>query len=142
MSQPLTLPWPSNWRASLPILDQVPRGRGFLGRPGWAISERLRQVSKATVQVPHSTDGLTCSPNSGPTCGVLACSVAQRTREIGVRMALGAEAGRLRGMVLRQVGGMVTVGSLIGLAAALGLGRAADSPTHGAPANRDSSGAR
>jgi predicted permease len=59
--------------------------------------------------------------------GVLAYSVAQRTREIGVRMALGADAGRVRAMVLRQVGGMMVVGGIIGLAGALGLGKAASS---------------
>jgi putative ABC transport system permease protein len=59
--------------------------------------------------------------------GVLAYTVAQRTREIGVRMALGADGGRVRGMVLRQVGLMTLIGGTIGIAAALGLGRAARS---------------
>ena len=59
--------------------------------------------------------------------GVLAYSVAQRTREIGVRMALGANSGRVRGMVLRQVGLMTLIGGVIGIAGALGLGNAAKS---------------
>ena len=59
--------------------------------------------------------------------GVLAYSVTQRTREIGVRMALGADAGRVRLLVMRQVGVMLLVGGSIGVAAALGLGRAARS---------------
>ena len=63
--------------------------------------------------------------------GVLAYTVAQRTREIGVRMALGADAGHVRGIVLRQVGVMALVGGAIGLAGALGLGRAARSLLYG-----------
>jgi len=59
--------------------------------------------------------------------GVLAYSVSQRTREIGVRMALGADAGRVQRMVLRQVGTMVAVGAAIGTFGALALGRAAKS---------------
>ena len=59
--------------------------------------------------------------------GVLAYSVAQRTREIGVRMALGADQGSVRFMVLRQVGVMTAIGGVIGMAGAYGLGRAASS---------------
>jgi predicted permease len=59
--------------------------------------------------------------------GVLAYSVAQRTREIGVRMALGASGGNVRAMVLRQVGMMTLIGGGAGVLAALGLGRAAKS---------------
>jgi predicted permease len=59
--------------------------------------------------------------------GVLAYSVAQRTREIGVRMALGASEGKVRSMVLRQVAMMTVIGGIIGLAAAVGLGRKASS---------------
>ena len=63
--------------------------------------------------------------------GVLAYTVAQRTREIGVRMALGADGRQVRRMVMRQVGVMMAVGLGIGLAAALGLGRAASSLLYG-----------
>jgi predicted permease len=59
--------------------------------------------------------------------GVLAYSVTQRTREIGVRMALGADSARVRWLVMRQVGVMLVIGGVIGIAAALALGRAARS---------------
>jgi ABC-type antimicrobial peptide transport system permease subunit len=49
--------------------------------------------------------------------GVLAYTLARRTREIGLRMALGADAGRVRGLVLAQVGRMVAVGGAAGVAA-------------------------
>ena len=63
--------------------------------------------------------------------GVLAYTVAQRTREIGVRMALGADAQRVRLMVMRQVGTMIAVGLGIGVAGAIGMGRAASSLLYG-----------
>ncbi len=59
--------------------------------------------------------------------GVLAYTVSQRTREIGLRMALGAAPGRVRGTVLRQVGRMTIAGGTIGLFIGLGLGRLAQS---------------
>jgi predicted permease len=63
--------------------------------------------------------------------GVLAYTVAQRTREIGVRMALGADASRVRVMVLRQVGRMTIVGGAIGITAALLLEKFARSLLYG-----------
>ncbi|RPI57064.1 MAG: ABC transporter permease [Acidobacteria bacterium] len=59
--------------------------------------------------------------------GVLAYSVAQRTPEIGVRLALGADAARIRGMVLGHVGRLTLVGVGVGLAGAVVLGRLAAS---------------
>jgi predicted permease len=59
--------------------------------------------------------------------GVLAYTVAQRTREFGLRMALGADAGRVRRLVLRQVGVMTLVGGSIGAAGAMALGHTARS---------------
>jgi predicted permease len=59
--------------------------------------------------------------------GVLAYTVAQRTREFGLRMALGADPSRVRMMVLRQVGWMTLIGGTIGLIAAFALGRMAES---------------
>jgi predicted permease len=58
--------------------------------------------------------------------GVLAYNVAQRTRELGLRLALGAEPSGLRALVVKQVGLMTVIGSAIGLAAAAGLGRVAE----------------
>jgi predicted permease len=66
--------------------------------------------------------------------GVLAYSVAQRSREIALRFALGAPAGRIRAMVLRQVGAMALTGVVLGTAVALLLGRAARSLLFGVEA--------
>jgi len=59
--------------------------------------------------------------------GVLAFTVAQRTREFGVRMALGADPARVRKLVLMQVARMTLIGGTIGVVAALFIGRLAQS---------------
>jgi ABC-type antimicrobial peptide transport system permease subunit len=54
---------------------------------------------------------------------VMAYSVAQRTQEIGVRMALGAQPGHVLRMVVRQGLALAAAGLACGLLVALGLGR-------------------
>jgi len=59
--------------------------------------------------------------------GVLAYTVSRRSREIGLRMALGADGGRIRNLVVRQGALLVGVGVAFGLAGALVTTRALES---------------
>jgi putative ABC transport system permease protein len=55
--------------------------------------------------------------------GVMAYTVSQRTRELGIRLALGARTGSVRTLVLRQGLGIALLGVGLGLGGALALGR-------------------
>ncbi len=63
--------------------------------------------------------------------GVLAYLVVQRTREIGIRMALGAVAGDVRILIVKEVGSMVLIGVGVGLPLAYGLARFSESLLYG-----------
>ena len=55
--------------------------------------------------------------------GVIAYSVSQRTREIGIRLALGAQPGALKKMFVRQALALAGTGVAVGIGAAMGLSR-------------------
>jgi putative ABC transport system permease protein len=63
--------------------------------------------------------------------GVMAQAVAQRTPEIGLRMALGAEPRDVMALVLQRAGAVTAAGLVIGIAGALGLTRAMTSLLYG-----------
>jgi predicted permease len=67
--------------------------------------------------------------------GVMAYNVAQRRREIGIRMALGAGAGNVIGMVMRDALMLVAIGIAVGVPASLALMRAVQSQLYGLTAH-------
>jgi len=67
--------------------------------------------------------------------GVMAYSVARRTREIGIRMALGALEGKVVWMIMREVLVLVALGVVVALPAAFGLTRFVRSQLYGVTPN-------
>lgn len=63
--------------------------------------------------------------------GVIAYSVSLRTREVGIRLALGAERGQVLRMVLAQGARLATVGAILGGVLAAGVARVLDSMLYG-----------
>jgi putative ABC transport system permease protein len=55
--------------------------------------------------------------------GVMALTVTQRTREIGIRMALGADRSRVRGMIVGEGATLVTIGTILGVLGAAAITR-------------------
>ena len=51
--------------------------------------------------------------------GVLAFSVSARTNEIGIRMSLGADRGRVQRMILREGGVLLAIGLVLGVVGAV-----------------------
>ncbi|HKV40026.1 MAG TPA: ABC transporter permease, partial [Blastocatellia bacterium] len=92
--------------------------------------ETLDQARSDSIATPRVTSfllalfaGLALVITAAGIGGVMALSVTQRTHEMGIRMALGATAGEVMAMVVRQGMALVLAGVVIGIAGALGLGQ-------------------
>jgi predicted permease len=83
----------------------------------------------ATVAVLFGILALVLS--SGGIYGVMSYAVSRRTREVGIRMALGAESGAILRLMLRDAGFLIGAGMAAGVPAAYALGRLAESRFYG-----------
>ena len=135
---PLTGPTPATWAMGSPAyVVRSPRAESL----GGEVRELVRQVApeapvyreftmaflaqRSMIQLSFTMltlgviSGLAMILGAVGLYGVLAYVVADRTREIGVRMALGATAGAVRRMVVAQGARVVLVGVVLGVTAAL-----------------------
>ncbi len=127
-------------KASSPRLAGDLRGEtpGAMRRELLAMEPGLVFISSTTMEtsmeaslLPHRVSAMLASAFGGlgtllagiGLCGVIAFSVARRTREIGVRMAVGADRPKVLGMIMKQGLGLVAIGAAVGILLAAAAAR-------------------
>jgi len=121
----------------LPALARAAVARVDRGLPIFRMSTLATTVARS-LSVEHMLallsllfGGLATALASVGLYGVMSYMVARRTREIGIRIALGAARGDVLGMVLREVGVLTGLGIALGLPGAYIVGRAAQAQLFG-----------
>jgi putative ABC transport system permease protein len=109
-----------------PLLDAIPMSELAAQAVTLRRTSTILIASFATLALILAAEGL---------YGVMSYSVVQRSHEIGIRMALGAEKGDVLRIMIRNGLRMVLIGEMIGLIAALLLGRAVSTLVYGVSAN-------
>jgi putative ABC transport system permease protein len=97
--------------------------------PAWALSER-----RLTMQLLTVFAALATLLSAIGIYGVVSYAVSQRTQEVGIRMALGAQRSQVAGMVVAQGLKVALAGVAIGIAGALALTRFLSSQLYGVTA--------
>jgi len=101
------------------VVAEVYRGRQFLDDATWQ--------QKQSEQVLGVFAALALALAAVGLYGVISLAIGRRAREIGIRVAMGAQRGDVAGLVLRESAGPVMAGLALGLAGALGMSRVAAS---------------
>jgi predicted permease len=105
------------------VQEETPSIRIESATPVTALLNGMMQQERALALLSGIFGALGLLLASAGLFGVIAYSVRRRTRELGIRLAMGAERTQVTTMLLREVGGLLAIGLALGLGGTLALTR-------------------